>query len=57
MLESLTPNYALAQQVPKDDARIKTEYLNYPSPQGSGTMRGYFARPANAPAASCPACW
>ena len=48
MLESLTPNYALAQQVAKDDARIKTEYLEYPSPQGSGTMRGYFARPANA---------
>jgi carboxymethylenebutenolidase len=48
MLESLTPNYALAQQVPKDDARIKTEYLSYPSQQGSGTMRGYFARPANA---------
>lgn len=24
MLESLRPNYALAQQVPKDDARIKT---------------------------------
>lgn len=48
MLESLTPNYALAQQVAKDDARIKTEYLTYPSPQGSGTMRGYFARPASA---------
>src|SRR6266481_2560736 len=48
MLESLTPNYAFAQQVAKDDARIKTEYLTYPSPQGSGTMRGYFARPANA---------
>ncbi len=47
MLESLRPNYAFAQQVPKDDARIKTEYLNYPSPQGSGTMRGYFVRPAN----------
>ena len=48
MLESLRPNYALAQQVPKDDGRIKTEYLTYPSPKGSGTMRGYFARPANA---------
>ncbi len=48
MLESLRPNYAFAQQVPKDDARIKTEYLTYPSPQGSGTMRGYYARPANA---------
>lgn len=47
MLESLKPNYALAQQVAKNDTRIKTEYLTYPSPQGSGTMRGYFARPAN----------
>ena len=48
MLESLRPNFAWAQQVAKDDARIKTEYLSYPSPQGSGTMRGYFAKPANA---------
>src|ERR1022692_149966 len=35
MLESLRPNYAFAQQVAKDDARIQTEYLTYPSPQGS----------------------
>ena len=48
MLESLTPNYAWAQQVAKDDARIRTEFLTYPSPQGTGTMRGYLARPANA---------
>jgi carboxymethylenebutenolidase len=48
MLESLRPNFALAQQVPKNDARIRTESLTYPSPQGSGSMRGYFARPATA---------
>jgi len=48
MLESLRPNYAFAQQVAKTDARIKAEYLTYPSPQGSGTMRGYFAHPAGA---------
>jgi carboxymethylenebutenolidase len=48
MLKSLTPNYAWAQQVAKDDPRLKTEYLTYSSPQGSGTMRGYFARPVNA---------
>ena len=48
MLESLRPNYAWAQQVAKDDARIKTEYATYPSPQGSGTMRGYLAVPAKA---------
>ena len=46
MLESLRPNYAFAQQVVKDDSRIKAEYVAYPSPQGSGTMRGYFASPA-----------
>lgn len=48
MLESLTPNYALAQQVAKDDPRIRAEYLAYPSPQESGTIRAYFARPGNA---------
>ena len=48
MLESLVPDYALAQQVAKNDTRIRTEYLTYPSPQGSGTMRGYFALPAKA---------
>ena len=48
MLESLKPNFAWAQQVAKDDARIRTESLTYPSPQGSGTMRGYYARPAKA---------
>ncbi|MEO6928950.1 MAG: dienelactone hydrolase family protein [Casimicrobiaceae bacterium] len=53
MLESLTPNYALAQQIAQDDKRIKAEYLTYPSPKGSGTMRGYFARPAN-PAGKLP---
>jgi carboxymethylenebutenolidase len=47
MLESLSPNYALAAEVAKDDPRIKTEYLSYPSPDGSGTMRGYLARPAS----------
>ena len=48
MLESLRPNYAWAEQVPKNDARIHAEYLTYPSPQGSGTMRGYWVRPATA---------
>ena len=48
MLESLRPDYAFAQQVQKDDKRIHAEYVTYPSPKGSGTMRGYFARPASA---------
>lgn len=46
--ESLKPNYAWAQQVPKDDARIKTESITVDSPQGNGSIKGYFVRPAKA---------
>jgi carboxymethylenebutenolidase len=48
LLEQLNPRFAEAQQVARDDKRLETEYLDYPSPQGSGTMRGYLARPAAA---------
>ena len=48
LYESLKPNYAWAQQVPKDDARIKTEYATVPSPQGNGSIKGYLAKPATA---------
>jgi len=46
LLESLRPNYAWAQQVPKDDARIHAGYVKVRSPQGNGEVRGYLARPA-----------
>src|SRR5262245_52318538 len=48
--ETLRPNYALAQQVPKDDKRIRAEYTMYPSPKGNssnGEMRGLLARPTS----------
>ncbi len=48
LLEMLSPQYALAAQVPKEDPRVKTEYLKYPSPAGHGEMRGLLAKPANA---------
>jgi len=48
LLELLSPQYAFAAQVPKDDARVSAEYLKYPSPEGSGEMRGLLARPAGA---------
>jgi carboxymethylenebutenolidase len=46
--ESLRPNYAWAEQVPKDDARLKTERVTVPSPQGNGSINGYLVRPAKA---------
>jgi carboxymethylenebutenolidase len=48
LLDALAPKFAEAQQVPKDDKRLKTEYVEYDSPNGYGKMRGYLARPANA---------
>ena len=47
LLTALSPDFARAQVVPKDDARIKTEMLDYPSPAGSGSVKGYLAKPAN----------
>jgi carboxymethylenebutenolidase len=46
--ESLRPNYAWAEQIPKDDARLKTERVTVPSPQGTGSIAGYLVRPAKA---------
>lgn len=46
--ESLKANYAWAQQVPKDDSRLKTEYVTVPSPKGNANIKGYFVRPAKA---------
>jgi carboxymethylenebutenolidase len=48
LLDALSPKFAEAQQVPKDDKRLKAETIEFPSPQGSGKMKGYLARPANA---------
>lgn len=48
LLASLSPNYAAGEVVPKDDKRVKAQMLEYASPSGSGTMKGYLAAPANA---------
>jgi len=50
ILDMLKPNYAWAEQVPKDDKRIKAEYATVPSPQGNGSIKGYLVRPASASA-------
>jgi carboxymethylenebutenolidase len=48
LLAALSPNFALGQQIAKDDKRIKTEMVSYPSSAGTGTVKGYLAKPANA---------
>jgi carboxymethylenebutenolidase len=46
ILASLSPDYALAQQVDPDDKSINSSYKKYASPKGAGVMRGYYSRPA-----------
>jgi carboxymethylenebutenolidase len=46
ILDALTPRFAEAEVVPKDDKRIIAEYAEYASPQGNGKMRGYLVHPA-----------
>ncbi|HEV1287480.1 MAG TPA: dienelactone hydrolase family protein [Bryobacteraceae bacterium] len=48
LAEALMPNYALGQQVSKTDDRIKASYETVPSPQGNGSIKGYFVRPVSA---------
>src|SRR5215475_731561 len=46
LLDALSPRFAEAQQIPKDDKRLKASMVEYPSPRGQGKMRGYLVRPA-----------
>jgi carboxymethylenebutenolidase len=48
VLEALSPRFAEAQQVTANDPRIKATYVEYPSPNGYGTLRGYLVQPAAA---------
>ncbi|HUQ87308.1 MAG TPA: dienelactone hydrolase family protein [Vicinamibacterales bacterium] len=48
VLDMLNPKFAEAQQVPKDDKRIKTEWVEIDSPKGYGKIKAYVAKPANA---------
>lgn len=48
LLQALSPRFAEAQQIADNDPRIKATYVEYPSPEGYGTMRGYLVQPAQA---------
>ncbi|WP_299546745.1 YghX family hydrolase [uncultured Tateyamaria sp.] len=46
LLNMLSPNYAMAEQVSFNDPDIHADYIMYPSPNGTGDVRGYLVRPA-----------
>lgn len=48
IVEALMPNYALGQQIRRDDERITASYETIPSPDGHGFIRGYIVRPFSA---------
>ena len=55
LLAALSPNFAAGQQVRQDDPRLTIERVSYPSPKGTGTVKGYLARPASAGSSKLPA--
>ena len=48
LLAALSPQFAAAQQVTPDDRRLSTRYVEFASPNGHGTGRGYLVKPAHA---------
>jgi carboxymethylenebutenolidase len=48
IITALMPDYALGQQISKTDERIRATYETVPSPDGLGSIRGYFVRPFSA---------
>jgi carboxymethylenebutenolidase len=46
LLNMMSPNYALAEQVSFNDEDIHADYITYASPNGTGDVRGYLVRPA-----------
>jgi carboxymethylenebutenolidase len=48
LLAALEPDFALGQQVKPDDPRVKTRFVELPSPEGNGKVRAYLAEPAKA---------
>lgn len=48
LLAALSPQFAAAQQVKPDDARITTSYVEIDSPNGNGKIRGYLVKLAKA---------
>jgi len=46
LLAALSPRFAEAQQVSPGDPRITSRTVEFPSPQGNGTVRGLLVQPA-----------
>lgn len=43
----ISPDYVKKIQIKQDDSRLKSEYINYDSPKGGGSIKGLLSRPAD----------
>ena len=48
LMSFLMPDYKGRIQIQANDPRLKSEYINYPSPKGGGTIKGLLSKPADA---------
>jgi len=48
LMSFLMPDYKGNVQIGPDDPRLKSEYINYPSPKGGGTIKGLLSKPNDA---------
>jgi carboxymethylenebutenolidase len=47
LMSFLMPDYKGAIQIKADDPRLKSEYVNYPSPKGGGTIKALLSMPVD----------
>lgn len=48
LMSFMMPDYHSTAEVKSDDPRLKSGYINYPSPKGGGTIKGLLSEPADA---------
>ena len=47
LLGFISPDYVKKIQVKQDDARLNSEFINYDSPKGGGSIKGLLSRPVD----------
>jgi len=48
LMSFLMPDYKGNVQIKPDDPRLKSDYINYSSPKGAGTIKGLLSKPVDA---------
>jgi len=48
LLSFISPNYKDSILIKPDDSRLGSDYINYDSPKGSGSIRGLLSKPSEA---------